>query len=293
MDAQLWECRAYYAPHIAKSLERTIQRCNDYVVQQADNDGYVVTKAGFQGRGELGLTHFLVSLNVESNKYVCIDGCGKSIFKGKPCVHMVKVFQHLGLPLFQASYVHEHWKIMKNWNFDNIKKRCGERSVEDEDDDEGNNGHEDDGDGDGEQSDDVTNDALSLNDAIETNVNPVKQQQNLSTGSALVVSSKNRYVVAKKLFDQVAAYFSNKDIFNGFIDVVRSVLVTCSSTDVSDGFARIKAYVTVDPRLQKQTDNGTTLLPARRIKEGRRKISSRGKMVRSNTAQNFKYKTQQ
>ena len=166
MDAQLWECRAYYAPHIAKSLERTIQRCNDYVVQQADNDGYVVTKAGFQGRGELGLTHFLVSLNVESNKYVCIDGCGKSIFKGKPCVHMVKVFQHLGLPLFQASYVHEHWKIMKNWNFDNIKKRCGERSVEDEDDDGGNNGHDDDGDGDGEQSDDVTNDDLFLNDAI-------------------------------------------------------------------------------------------------------------------------------
>ena len=112
-------------------------------------------------------------------------------------------------------------------------------------------------------------------------MNPVVQQQKLYTGSAAVVSSKNRYVFAKKLFDQVAAYFPIKDIFNGFVDVVRSVLVTCSSSDVSDGFARIKAYVTVDPRLQKQPENASTLLPVCRKKEGRRKISTRGKMVMS------------
>ena len=82
MQAQLWECRAHYAPHIAESLERTIQRCNDYVVQHNDN-GYIVTKAGYQGRGELGKTQFFVFLNVLSNNYVCADGCGKAIFKGK------------------------------------------------------------------------------------------------------------------------------------------------------------------------------------------------------------------
>ena len=94
-------------------FERTIQRCNDYLVEQTDNNGFVVTKAGFMERGELGKTKFFVSFNVESQKYECHDGCGKAMFKGKPCVHMVKVFQHLGLPLFQSAYVHEHWKILK------------------------------------------------------------------------------------------------------------------------------------------------------------------------------------
>ncbi len=48
MDAQLWECRAHFAPHVAVSLERTIQRCNDYLVEPGHINGFVVTtsKAG-------------------------------------------------------------------------------------------------------------------------------------------------------------------------------------------------------------------------------------------------------
>ncbi len=119
--------------------------------------------------------------------------------------------------VFQASYVHEHWKILKNWNFDTVKKQCGERSLQDENNDADNNGHDDDGDGDDEQGDDVTSDALSLNDAIETNVNPVKQQQKLSTGSDLVVSSKNRYVFAKKYLIKWRHIFQTKIFSMGLL----------------------------------------------------------------------------
>ena len=61
------------------------------------------------------------------------------------------------------------------------------------------------------------------------------------------------------------------------------LLLTCREIvfDISDGMNRIKAYVTVDPRLQKPVENATTLLPVARKKEGRGKKSTRGKMVRS------------
>jgi hypothetical protein len=185
---------------------------------------------------------------------------------------MVKVFQHLGLPLFQATYVHDHWKIMKNWNFDTIKMQCVEGSALHEDRD-GGDGHDDYDDGTGGDADEATSNALALPGVPETNVNPVVQQQKLYTGSASVVSSKNRYIFAKKLFDQVAGYFPNKEIFNGFVDVVRSVLVTCSSSDVSDGFERIKAYVTVDPRLQKQPENASNCYPfVEKRKDGEKSV---------------------
>ena len=284
MDAQLWECRAHFAPHVAVSLERTIQRCNDYLVEPGHNNGFVVTKAGFAERGVLGKTQFSVSYNVESQKYECLHGCGKATFKGKPCVHMVKVFQHLGLPLFQATYVHDHWKIMKNWNFDGIKQRCGNGNGNDEEDGENEDygaSNDDDSDGDGQDRDLAGSDALSRNPSVETNLHPSLQTSKENIRSTSVVLSKNRYAFGKKLFDQVAAFFANKDIFHGFVDVLRTFLVTCSSTDLCDGFARIKSYVTVDPRLQKQKDNTPTLLlPAVQRKEGRRKQSSRGKMVR-------------
>jgi hypothetical protein len=157
MDAQLWECRAHFASHVAESLERTIQRCNDYLVESAGNNGFVVTKAGFMERGNLE-KHIFFSFNVELQKYECHDGCGKATFKGKPCVHMVKVFQHLGLPLFQATYVHEHWEIMKNWNFDVIKQRCGNGNGNDDDECDGKDeyhgdSNDDDSDGDGQDRD--------------------------------------------------------------------------------------------------------------------------------------------
>jgi hypothetical protein len=188
-------------------------------------------------------------------------------------VHIVKVFQHLGQPLFQPSYIHDHWKIVKNWNFETMKNRCVEREAIAELDAE--DGHEDNNDDDFNDSDAATSDALKQQSTVA-------QLQKQYTGSAnVVILSKNRYVFAKKLFDQVASYFSNKDIFNGFVDVVRSVLVTCSSADISDGMNRIKAYVTVDPRLQKPVENSTSLLPVARKKEGRGKKSTRGKMVRT------------
>ncbi len=177
------------------------------------------------------------------------------------------------MDLLQASYIHDHWQISKNWNFETIKNRCVQREPIAELDAE--DGHDDNNDDDFNDGDDAASDALKQQSSVA-------QLQKQYKGSAnVVVLSKNRYVFAKKLFDQVASYFSNKDIFNGFVDVVRSVLVTCSSTDVSDGMNRIKAYVTVDPRLQKPVENSTTLLPVARKKEGRGKKSTRGKMVRS------------
>ena len=273
MNAQMWECRARYAPHIAESLERTIQRCNNYIVENVANEVYLVTKAGFIGRAELGNTQFKVSYNGLANRYECTEGCNKAIYKGKPCVHMVKVFQHLGQPLFQAAYIHDHWLISKNWNFDTIKNRCIQRDPIDEIVAEDN--HDDNNDDDFNDGDDPASDAFKRQSSV------AQLQEHYTRSANVVVLSKNRYVFAKKLFDQVASYFPNKDIFNGFVDVVRSVLITCSSTDISEGMNRIKAYVTVDPRLQKPVENSTTLLPVARKKEGRGKTSTRGKMVRS------------
>ena len=119
LAGQMHACRAQFAPHVALSLERTIARlnvfwltviaqlwsycpylpqtfallwrCNDYVAHRSGENTYEITRAGSHGTPEIGKTKFVVSLEIESGKYVCSAGCGKAIYKGKACVHIVKV----------------------------------------------------------------------------------------------------------------------------------------------------------------------------------------------------------
>ncbi len=94
------------------------------------------------------------------------------------------------------------------------------------------------------------------------------------------IKSSQRYAHGKKLFDEIAANFASKDIFTAFIDVMRTVIITCTSGDPDAGFVRIKKYITVDPRFQKPKTIQPTLLPAVNIKQGRQKKNNRGKMLR-------------
>jgi hypothetical protein len=67
-------------------------RCNDYVVHQTGENTYAITRAGSLATPVLDKTEFIVCLDPVSSKYICTAGCGKTVYKGKACVHIVKVF---------------------------------------------------------------------------------------------------------------------------------------------------------------------------------------------------------
>ncbi len=66
-------------------------RCNDYVVHDRLDSTYTITKAGVATLPVLGRSQFIVSLDPLTNLYICTHGCGKTIYKGKACVHIIKV----------------------------------------------------------------------------------------------------------------------------------------------------------------------------------------------------------
>jgi hypothetical protein len=182
--------------------------------------------------------------------------------------------------MFQASYIHTHWHVMKNWNFNNIKERCvfpredGEQHHDEEHgDDQGGNDDDD------YHSADVEQQAGGISTGVQYLPG---HEASILTNSTMTpfVKSEKRYMYAKTLFDEVASQFASHDLFSSFVGVIRTVIVTCKSGDPNAGFARIKSYITVDPRLQKLKEPEPTLLPAVNVKTGRKKNNSRGKMAR-------------
>ncbi len=99
-------------------------------------------------------------------------------------------------------------------------------------------------------------------------------------GKALVIKSNKRYAHGKRLFDEIAVHFTSNDIFTSFVEVMRAVIVTCTSGNTEAGFVRIKNYITVDPHFQKLKTIEPTLLPTINVKQGRSKKNNRGEMVR-------------
>jgi hypothetical protein len=123
LAGQIHDCRAHFATHVGNSLERTIARftythlprtdirralgphdqdlpltlvtcylrCNDYVALETGQNTYPVTWTGSLAAPVPGKTQFIVSLDPVSSRYMCTAGCGKSIYKGKACVHVTKV----------------------------------------------------------------------------------------------------------------------------------------------------------------------------------------------------------
>ncbi len=162
---------------------------------------------------------------------------------------------------------------MKSWDFYSIKLRCVGTIHTNSDD--GND------DGDDPEGDD--------GGTLQTTVPELRGTHSVnlqSTGimttkvDAIVIKSTKRYNHAKKLFDEIAAHFSSNDIFTSFVDVMRTVIITCTGGDPEAGFLRIKKYITVDPRLKIPKTKEPTLLPVCNAKQGRPKHNSRGKMVR-------------
>jgi hypothetical protein len=168
---------------------------------------------------------------------------------------------------------------MKHWDYAHITRRCSsDHQPEDEqkDDDITDNL-----DGDGDDDDDG-HDNPQLGSVSVTGLSQSSQVSSAVTISSVGhnVKSSQRYTYAKKLFDEIAVFFPSRDLFTSFVDVMRAVIVTCKSGDPTVGIARIKSYITVDPRLQKPKTNEPTLLPAVIVKEGRKKHNNRGRMVR-------------
>jgi hypothetical protein len=182
------------------------------------------------------------------------------------------------MALFQAAYVNKHWLVMKDWNFFSIKQRCV-RARDDGEEEALDEHHDDDLGGDDNDRGDDTRQTGGTTLANKSDPHKLLTASS-TTYLGRTVKSSQRYTYAKKLFDEVAAHFASKDMFTSFVDVLRAVIITCKSGDPDAGFARIKSYITVDPRFQKPKIKEPTLLPAVIVKEGRTKKNSRGKMSR-------------
>ena len=101
-----------FAPHIAKSLAQSIERTNHLSVISASSTAIELGQ---------GLKIFTVALN-DAGVWECTDGCGKGKYKGRPCVHLLKTFQLQGIDYFQPGYIHKHWKVQSNYDFDKIQE---------------------------------------------------------------------------------------------------------------------------------------------------------------------------
>ena len=142
----------------------------------------------------------------------------------------MQTFQHLGLALFQAAYVNSHWNIVKNWNFSLTKERC----IRAREDDEVHHAEGLDDNHGGDDDDDFEDGEIELaGRATENTQCPLGAGTSLLTKSTLgtFVKSGQRYIHAKKLFDEVAAHFASHDLFSSFVEVIRAVIVTCKSGD--------------------------------------------------------------
>ena len=170
---------------------------------------------------------------------------------------------------------------MTTWNFNFIKARCYKAPNHDADA-VLNEGDGDDQGGDDNDDEIVENNSdLPATRAVGIDSGPSSSTAGVSKSCvATTVKASQRYTHAKKLFDEIAAGFASKALFSSFVDILRAVIVTTKSGDPDAGFARIRSYITVDARLQKPPQEKTKLLPAVIVKEGRKKNSSRGKMIR-------------
>jgi hypothetical protein len=111
IEAQLLRCKMSFAPHIAKSLALSIERTNHLSVISASSTAIELG---------LGTKVFRVTLN-DAGMWNCTDGCGKVMYKGRPCVHLLKTFHLQGMDFFQPGYIHQHWKVQTNYDFDKIQ----------------------------------------------------------------------------------------------------------------------------------------------------------------------------
>ncbi len=155
---------------------------------------------------------------------------------------------------------------MKTWDFGKIKQRC----VNVLDDNVRTPSDNGDGDDDNVDEDGAGNETTAMPAGSGSLTDKSSSGACLNVkGRALVIKSNKRYAHGKRLFDEIAVHFTSNDIFTSFVEVMRAVIVTCTSGNTEAGFAKIKKYIIVEPHFNKPKTIEPTLLPTVYVKHGR------------------------
>ncbi len=141
----------------------------------------------------------MVSLSLSTNLWTCLDGCGKKTYKGRPCVHILKVLQSKRLPIFDQRYFHSHWRVTSAVASKDIQRWYKEHDTSsdcvpsDDDNNDDDNHQQDDSDNDLQQPKVVSDATGDHSLVLRSGSDPTK-----------VNGMSNRFAYAKKLFDNVA-----------------------------------------------------------------------------------------
>ncbi len=90
VEHQFAQCRTQYRAHVAASFERSVARTVHYTVLSATERSVTVVNSGVNTELVNGRNLFVVNLSLSTNLWTCVDGCGKTTYKGRPCVHALK-----------------------------------------------------------------------------------------------------------------------------------------------------------------------------------------------------------
>jgi hypothetical protein len=198
VEHQFAQCRTQYRAHVAASFERSVARTVHYTVLSASERSVTVVNSGVNTELVNGRNLFVVNLSLSTNLWTCVDGCGKTTYKGRPCVHILKTLQSKGLPFLDHRYFHSHWRVTPCVTSKHIQRWCKEHdpdsdSVPSDDDDI----DIDPGDGDNHVAmpNEVTG---SLGQSLV---------QRSGSDATKVKGMTNRFAFAKKIFDNVAKVF--------------------------------------------------------------------------------------
>ncbi len=89
----------------------------------------MVVKSGQDTALQNGRNLFVVNLSLSTDLWTCVDGCGKTTYKGRPCVHILKALQSKDLPFFDSRYFHSHWRVTSAVTSKHIQRWCKEHGT--------------------------------------------------------------------------------------------------------------------------------------------------------------------
>ena len=201
VEHQFAECRTKYRAHVATCFERAVARTVHYTMLSSAETSMTVVRSGSGNDVALenGRTLFVVNLSATTNMWTCLDGCGKTTYKGRPCVHILKVLQSKGLPFLDERYFHSHWRVTSAVTSKDIQRWVKDHDPSsdcvpsDDDDNDDDNFQQDDSDNDLQQPKVVSDATGEHSLVLRSGSDPTK-----------VNGMSNRFAYAKKLFDNVA-----------------------------------------------------------------------------------------
>jgi hypothetical protein len=247
VEHQFADCRTKYRAHVAVCFERAVARTVHYTILSASETSMTVVKSGSgcDAALENGRTLFVVSLCLSTNLWTCLDGCGKKTYKGRPCVHILKILQSKGLPFFDERYFHSHWRVTSAVTSKDIQRWYKEHDTSsdcvpsDDDNNDDYNRQQDDSDNDLQQPRVVSNAIGDNSLVLRSGSDPTK-----------VNGMSNRFAYAKKLFDNIAKvpYSLQVNIYLMYF-ILYSVIFVCFGIKVFRSTRRVyscRGYFTSD-----------------------------------------------